>query len=518
MSITDVYASEKSYYLPLASEVRAAEITYCHQQQIPSYELMDRAGNSLLEFIQNQYPQANNFLVVTGPGNNAGDGFEIARLLNQKGHQVRLRFVSKSSTPEDYIKSIKADAKIALTKLLNTQTSIAAFTVEDCISVDLIIDGILGSGIQPPARDEFLTAIQTVNEAKQPVLSIDIPSGLNADTGSEIGCAITANTTLSFIGIKPGQVTAAGKHCCGVLYLDELSVGIDSSQLKQQRQLVSLKSELANVDPCLLSRNANSHKGSHGRTLVIGGNHGMGGAALLTASAAYRCGSGAVMMITRSENIFAALEQNPEIMAIASDDLADSESIEIALETFETATSIVIGPGLGNDQWAKFWLEEALSRELPTVVDADALRLAKQLGFSLSETIITPHPGEAKALLGNYPKEIQQDRYNVAIALQEVTDAHVVLKGAGTLITDPERITKVCRYGNSGMATAGMGDVLAGIIGSLLSQGFSKSAAATLGTLIHSLSGDRAASNLPIGLIASDLLVHIRKIRNEISG
>jgi NAD(P)H-hydrate epimerase len=517
MSIIDVYASDKSYLLPLASEVRAAELAYCQQQGIESYELMQSAGNSLWEFIQQFYPQASNFLVITGPGNNAGDGFEIARLLKLAGHQVRLRFVSKSQNSDDYVNAIAGDAKIALTKLQQAKISIEAFQAEHGISCDLVIDGILGSGIKPPARAEFVAAIAAINAANQAVLSIDIPSGLDADCGSEVGVAIRAQATLSFVGLKPGLVTAEGKQCCGKLYLDELAVEIDSSNLKQQRQLVSLKSEIAKCDQAVLTRKVNSHKGSHGRTLVIGGNHGMGGAALLAATSAYRCGSGAVMMITRSENIPASLEQHPEIMAIGSDDIADIESIEIALKSFESASSIVIGPGLGNDQWAKFWLQEALSRDLPTVVDADGLRLAKQLGFSLSGSIITPHPGEAKALLDDDSEDLQRDRYDTAIKLQGVTDAYVVLKGAGTLIIDPELNIKVCRYGNAGMATAGMGDVLAGIIGSLLSQGFSKQQAAIIGTLMHSLSGDRAADQTPIGLMASDLFGYIRTIRNELS-
>jgi len=522
MSIIDVYASEKNYYLPLASDVGTAEFAHCQQQQIASYALMQAAGKSLWAFIQEHYPKADDFLIVTGPGNNAGDGFEIARLLIQAGHQVRLRFVANTKHPKDYFQCIKGDAKIALEALQQTQIPIEAFNTENCLSAELIIDGILGSGIKSPPREEFVAAIQAINATNQKVLAIDIPSGLDADNGCEVGCAITADATLSFIGIKPGLVTAEGKQCCGVLYLDDLAVGFDSSTLNQPRQLVSLNSEITNCDPsttAVLSRKANSHKGSHGRTLVIGGNHGMGGAALLAASAAYRCGSGGVVLITRSENISAALEQNPEIMAIASDDIADSDSIEIALKAFESATSIVVGPGLGNDQWAEFWLEEALSRDLPTVVDADGLRLAKELVFSLSGTIITPHPGEAKALLANHWQDIQQHRYQAVIDLQRITGAYVVLKGAGTLISIVGSDTiKVCPYGNAGMATAGMGDVLAGIIGSLLSQGFSKSAAATLGTLMHSLSGDRAASDQPIGLIASDLLVHIRQIRNEISG
>jgi len=554
MPIIDVYRSEESFYLPLGREVKEVENSYCRQQKIATYELMQRAGLSLWEHIQQRFPKAEDFIVITGPGNNAGDGFELARLALLAEKNVRIKFVHKNHSVKDYFESIHADAAIALKNLQNqsrySSDSIAALKSDDDLTTDVIIDGLLGSGIKAPARAEFVAAIESINQSGQDVVSIDVPSGLDGDSGSMIGAAVNATSTVSFIGIKPGLVTADGKHCCGELYLDELEVGIKAFSVP--RQLVSLKSELDGCDDKLLVRASNSHKGNFGRTLVIGGNHGMGGAALLAATAAYRCGSGAVMLITRSENVSATVEQNPEIMAIAGDDIADIESLESALGAVKSATAIIIGPGLGDDEWAEFWLTQTLARKVPTVVDADGLRLAKRLGFSLTGTIITPHPGEATALLQSalhtqLPAEVatqtpldsdrlsnqtdkkrsfsvQLNRYIAAQLLQKITASTVVLKGAGTIIACKTTtkdvalvVSKVCRYGNSGMATAGMGDVLAGIIGSLLAQGYAKTEAAIIGTLIHSLSGDRAAGEQPIGLVASDLFPYIRQLRNELS-
>ncbi len=535
MSYVDVYATNNNFSLYSGNEVREIELNYCQQQQISSYQLMERAGIGLWEFIQQRFPEAISILVLTGPGNNAGDGFEIARLAEAAGKKVRLGFVNKNHHLKTYLDSISGDAAIALERI-QKQTNLTLEAVESIqdFNVDLIIDGILGSGIKAPAREQFIIAIEKINASETDVLSIDIPSGINADSGCIIGAAVKATATLSFIGVKSGLVTAEGKQCSGELYLDELNLQskwLHSKSRRQPIQLVKLQTEVSQCSKQLLSRTANSHKGSFGRTLIIGGNYGMGGAALLAASAAYRSGSGAVMMITRSEHISAALERNPEIMAIASDDLADVDSIEIALQVLDSASTIVVGPGLGNDDWAEFWLQQALSKDVATVVDADGLRLAKRLEFSLAGTIITPHPGEAKVLIENNPIDnetennllpIQQNRYAAVVALQKLTQAVVILKGAGSLVaaaTGTDEISiKVCPYGNSGMATAGMGDVLAGIIGALLSQGFAKSEAAIIGTLIHSISGDRAAAEQPIGMVASDLMPFIRQLRNEISG
>ena len=249
----------------------------------------------------------------------------------------------------------------------------------------------------------------------------------------------------------------------------------------------------------------------------------MGGAAMLAAAAAYRTGAGAVMLITRTQHVAATLAKYPEVMVIGTDSGVDSESGEFALKALDSATSIVIGPGLGEDAWAKFWLNKVFATMAEKVVDADALRLAKRLNLSLAGTIITPHPGEAAALLQNTKfstaADIQSNRYKAIVMLQQQTKATVILKGSGTLINAAETrepYIGVCAYGNSGMATAGMGDVLAGILGALLSQGMTQQSAAELGTLIHSLAGDTAAAENPVGLMATDLLAEIRPIRNQI--
>ncbi len=522
----NVYTSAKNIFLPSAAKVRQAELDYCEQKKIPSYKLMQRAGNALWALIQQQFSEAEEFLIITGPGNNGGDGFELAYIASQAGKKVRLRTIYKNTNIKDYINSITGDAAIALKQLLQTEVTIEPFKESDLLQTDLIIDALLGTGIKAPARDEFCQAITAINQSGIKVLSVDVPSGLDADKGCEIGCAIKAQATLSFIGVKPGLVTGEGKVCCGDLYLHQLDVDIQKNAANISKQFPSLESELKLCSQQLLSRGFSSHKGSHGRTLIIGGNLGLGGAAILAARGASRCGSGAVMLITRPQHVSASLAQCPEVMVIGTDSGTDSELGMLALKALKSATTIVVGPGLGDDDWAKFWLKKALVSNLPKVVDADGLRLAKKLSLSLEGCIITPHPGEAVALFEgeefSSAASIQQNRYRAVTSLQQQTGAIVILKGAGTLVAIPmdngSIVVKVCKYGNPGMATAGMGDVLAGILGGLLAQGFKKSNAAVIGTLIHSKSADQASGDMPIGLQPSDCMPYIRQIRNQLSG
>ncbi len=513
---TDVFHGSNSQPLLSGAQVKNLEQLYCHSNHIPSYELMQRAGEAAWLLLKSTYPKARRLLILVGPGNNGGDGFEVALHALKAGYQVRLISVVANLATQ-----VKSDAAIAFKKLMDFTGDLIdlSYDIHDIskqlIQGDLIVDAVLGTGIEPPARDNIIKLVDQVNASPLPVLSIDVPSGLNAETGIEIGKAIKANTTLTFIRVKPGLVTAGGSEHCGQLYLanlgtfdteDTLSESLNSPT-SDATTIYPLLTQLDFISPWFKARNNNTHKGNFGRTLIIGGNLGMGGAAILAARAAYRSGSGAVILITRPEHVSAALNATPETMVIGTDDSGN----HLAETAINSATSIVIGPGLGQDDWATFWLQKALACKIPTIIDADGLRLAKKIQCNLTGTIITPHPGEAGILLEKEAHEVQQNRYQISQHLQQLTGAVVILKGAGSIIHTGKNI-HVCPFGNPAMATAGMGDVLAGVIGALLAQGLSIEQAAIAGTLIHSYAGDLATKNLPVGLIASDVIDQLRLV------
>jgi len=500
-TIVSVFKDSKEQALYTAKQVKSLESAYCEQHQIDSYQLMQRAGNSAWLHLQHSYPEANTIAVVVGPGNNGGDGFELAYLANRNGLKVILMncYADKALT-------FTSDASLAYQNAMASGLTISPFSAELFSQCDVIVDAILGTGIVAPARTDIIQAIQQINHSAKPILSLDIPSGLEADSGSVIGLAIDASTTLTFIAIKPGLVTAEGKDHCGELFLADLDVyPKDFPEILDLETTTVRLSHAQVLTRCFPKRKHNVHKGQYGRIVIIGGNLGFGGAAILAAQAAYRTGAGAVSLITRPEHTSSCLSRIPEVMAIGVNN-SDDPLAKIALEK---ATSLVIGPGLGKDAWAQYWLKTALGLKKLTLVDADGLSLAHDLHLDLSNTVITPHPGEAAYLLESSTEEIQQNRLQAAAKLQQLTGAIVVLKGSGTIVTfkSGQNLLQsfICPYGNPAMATAGMGDVLAGIIGTLLSQ-TQATDAALAGVILHALAGDQVAQRYPVGLLASDVV------------
>jgi NAD(P)H-hydrate epimerase len=365
---------------------------------------------------------------------------------------------------------------------------------------DVAVDALAGIGLSGPARESFVELIRMVNTSSVPVLSLDVPSGVDADTGSVMGGAILASTTVTFISHKPGLLTGSALNHVGQLMLAGLgappavfdSVPADGSRIEASAALG------------LPARPSTAHKGHFGHVLVIGGNRGMGGASLLAAGAALRSGAGLVSLATRSEHVTAALTRHPELMVTGLDDAA------MLPDLCAGKSVIVIGPGLGQDDWAEQCLRHAFSAGVPVICDADALNViaAKEVtippGIPL---IVTPHPGEASRLAGVTTSEIESDRVTWARRLAERAAAVVVLKGAGTVIALPseEGALYVCAGGNPGMATGGMGDVLAGLIGALVAQGLTMTEASTLGVAIHARAGDQAWERFGVGLTASDV-------------
>ncbi|NOQ15371.1 MAG: NAD(P)H-hydrate dehydratase, partial [Methyloprofundus sp.] len=368
-------------------------------------------------------------------------------------------------------------------------------------SADIVVDGIFGTGLDRTVSGTFATAIAHINQLSVPVFAIDIPSGLHADTGNIMGCAINATMTITFIVLKKGLFTGLAADYCGLLLFSDLAVPQSIIQsVSSQESLLSL--------PMLAKRKASAHKGSFGHVLVVGGDYGYAGAVHLAAAAALNTGAGLVSVATRREHALQVHLFRPELMGHALEQLSDISSL------CDKATALVFGPGLAQQQWAQSIWPTLVALDLPRVIDADALNLlAKEPSYS-ENWILTPHPGEAARLLHCSTADILQDRFKAVRAIQQQYGGVCVLKGAGSLVCAGSEVY-INTTGNPGMASGGMGDVLSGIIGSLLAQKYSLIEAAKTGVYLHGLAADKAAvSRGERGLCASDVLQYLQEVVN----
>lgn len=463
------------------------------------FTLMERAGQAVYTHWQGF--DAKNTLVLVASGNNAGDGYIVARLIKEAGYQVNVCTVEPS-------KKLIGDAKKARQLWVDAGGEVMAFSAEYTIQADVIVDALLGTGLSSPVRDNYRAIIHVVNHSNKPVLSIDIPSGINANTGKPQGDAIQASKTITFVGMKQGLLTGIGKHYSGQLLLEDLGIS------KAFMALVSPAAELISIDSFdnLNARGINSHKGTHGKLLCIGGNQGTAGAIRLTSEAALRTGAGMVRVYTHNSSILPVSIGRPELMV-------SSENLSSALEW---ASCVVIGPGLGQDKWAEKTFTEVLkyclSNKKPLVIDADGLNLlAKNASvYRLNNCIITPHSGEAARLMSSDAQAIEANRYYYAHECAKRYTATCVLKGAGTIIDNTQK-TWVCENGSPALAVGGSGDVLTGIIGALMAQGLSIDEAACYGVTLHAKAGDIASEqDGERGMLPSDLFAIVRKLINEI--
>lgn len=459
------------------------------------YGLMKNAGAACYQLFQESFPKAKTILVLTGTGNNGGDGYIFAKHALSGGFSVQLCQIGSAD-------HLTGDACKARDEWLSAGGHIEAMQDADFAKADLIIDALLGTGLKGAVRPLYKEVIEQINQADKAVLSVDIPSGLNADTGAVSTIAVKAALTLSFVALKQGLFTGKANDYCGQIYLADLGV----SKQFEALCLPSSKSVFfEEMKHYLHKRKSGCHKGDFGRCLVIGGNQGMPGAVRLASEAALRTGAGLVKVLTHKSNLSAVIAGRPELMIT---DLFDNEA------SYSWATHMVIGPGLGLDEWAKFVFYQAKKRDLPLVVDADALNLLTLDPVHKNSWILTPHPGEAAHLLDCSVEQVESDRFSAVTRLQQIFGGVVILKGAGTLICDGKQIY-LANVGNPGMASGGMGDVLSGIIGGLLAQGLTLIQAAKFAVTLHGLSADLAAEQGERGLLASDLFLYIRKLVNR---
>ena len=391
-----------------------------------------------------------------------------------------------------------------MTCLLRKEEIAKVFNDQEFADCDVIVDALLGTGLTRVVKGDYAKAIRRANQHPASILSVDIPSGLNADNGIAMGVAIFAHMTVTFVGMKLGLLTAAGREYSGRIIFNHLEI---PKKVYQSMSASCQSIQLNEFQSIMGARRADAHKGDFGHVLVIGGNFGMAGSVMLCAEAAARTGAGLVSVATIPQHATAALSSCREIMVHGIKSVTELNTL------LEQSSVVAIGPGLGKDDWAKALLARVVEFDIPMVVDADGLNLLAKEALQKSSWILTPHPGEAARLLSSSSNQVQQDRLQSVQALQRKYGGISVLKGSGTLIAS-EQDTSICTAGNPGMASGGMGDVLTGIIAGLLSQGLNTYDAARFGVQLHAQSADIAAKEGMRGMIASDLFAPLRNLIN----
>ena len=500
------YTSELPANLYYAAGVRELDRIAIEEQGIAGFELMSRAGQAAFDALRDLWPQARELCIFCGTGNNGGDGYVIAAVAEKAGFEAHCVQVGD-------VEKIQGEALIALNHAKEAGASFESFDPEKPYRGDVVVDALLGTGLTGSVRELYAQAIVAMNDSACPILAVDIPSGLCADTGTCLGSTAKAQATVTFIAMKQGLLTGQAPDYVGSLLFAGLEV--PDEVLQQVAPSATLLSS-RDVERWLPPRSRLAHKGQNGHVLVIGGDKGMGGAVAMAAEAAGRGGAGLISVVTRPQHISPILARRPECMVIGVD---EGEDIALYLEK---ADVIVIGPGIGQQPWGQQLLRQALATDKPLVLDADGLNLLAswhQQADVMSQRVnwvLTPHPGEAARLLGSSVEDLMKNRFDAVSSLQQKYSAAVVLKGAGSLIASPQGDVSVSNSGNPGMASGGMGDVLSGVIGGLIAQGLALGDAAACGVWVHGAAADRATEQTgQRGLLATDLMPHLRRLVNQ---
>lgn len=500
--------SSSLIYSSLHTVAEIRQIETAALASLPAGVLMQRAGRAAADYALTLLPSpyANaTALVLAGPGNNGGDALEAAHLLSAAGVQVTIMYDAGKQQP--------ADAQQALARARRSVVSFADpanLSVVETSSWSLVIDGLFGIGLTRPLSGKTRELVEAINQLHCPVLALDVPSGLDADTGNIVGngIAVHATHTITFIANKPGLHTCFGRDHAGIVQVATL--GLDDADAASPRMYLT---GIEAFSTHFRRRPHNSHKGSYGDVIVLGGAAGMSGAPVLAARAAAKCGAG---------RVFAAFLDaapaydpvQPELMCRHAGDI-----------DFTTGT-LVVGPGLGTSQAAHDVLLKALQAPVPLVLDADALNLiareadlATMLAQHAKPALMTPHPLEAARLLQTTAAEIQADRLSAARRLAWQFNCIVILKGSGSIIAKPDGEIMINPTGGPALATAGTGDVLAGICGALLAQSFPTWSAALAATWLHGKAADMLEGQHigPIGVTASELLPGVRALINQLA-
>ena len=496
------------------------EMDHCaiKNHDIDGFELMNKAARFSFHALVKEWPNTKNLAVLCGSGNNGGDGYIVAALAKKRGWHVQVLFASPP-------KNLKGDALSAYHLCLEEKVACNAFSKTKfhsfCKNDDtIIVDALLGTGLNCDVQGLYSEIIKETKQQTCPILAIDIPSGLAANTGQALGITIRADLTATFIGLKLGLFTGSGRHYSGKIVFSDLGLESDMfAHITPVANRLDLESLLTN----LAHRPRDAHKGSCGHAMIIGGDLGYGGAIILAATATARMGAGLTTVITQEVHRSAVLSSIPEVMIHTSQNMQDIEQL------LNKANVIVIGPGLGKSAWSEKMLLAALNSQKPLVIDADALNLLSDRFSSLIDLdslkkanhVFTPHPGEASRLLRTFKGKftsttIQENRIAALKELHQKWGGNFLLKGSGSLVCSTSGEISLCPYGNPGMASGGMGDVLSGLIGGLMAQGFDPTYALQLAVCLHAKAADIASYECgERGLLAGDLIPIARQLLNQ---
>lgn len=503
MSLHDSAPCRTSSALPRAlyraADTRRLDALAIEQAGISGYTLMTRAGEAAFAALRERWPQVRRVAVVCGVGNNAGDGFVIARLAREAGLEVHVHAVAGHE-------AIKGDAATALSALQQRGQTLMPTLADALDQAEVIVDAVFGTGLDREVSGVWRTAIDAINASGKPVLAVDIPSGLHADRGVVMGAAVKAALTVTFIGVKQGLLRDAGREHCGTLRFDDLQV---SAAVYAALTPAAWRMDARDLAAYLPRRSRAAHKGLHGHVLVMGGERGMLGAARMAAESAARVGAGLITVATHVEHASLLAVTRPELMAHGVASRADLEPL------LQRATVVALGPGLGRAAWGQLLWNRAVESRLPLVVDADALNLLAAEPTYRDNWILTPHPAEAGRLLQCATAQVTADPFAAVAQLQRRFGGVALLKGAGTLVCGPhEAAPTLIDAGNPGMASGGMGDVLTGVIAGLLAQSLPLYDAARCGACLHAAAADMAAGEGERGLLATDLMAPLRRLAN----
>lgn len=497
-----------------AEEMKSLDRRATTEFGIPSLLLMENAARGLVDRIETaQGPlHRKRFVILAGRGNNGGDGIAAARHLRSRGAEVAIYLLSP-------VEKVGGDARTSLDIWIRSDGALAVVgefkwrrLADDLSKTDLIIDALLGTGLSQQVKGEYAKAIELINRSGKTVISVDLPSGISADTGEMMGTAVKAHFTLTMALPKRGHFVQAGLEHRGKLRV--VDIGFPPALIES----ANIKVEL--ITPSMLEglpppRAKGIHKGTLGHLLVVAGSVGKKGAAQMTGLAAMRSGAGLVT-IALPKSLDASLASVMEAMSLPLPETAEG-TLALAgekslLQAMEGKNAVAIGPGLSQNAETQRLVRNLIAEVgLPMVIDADGINaIASDLSVLKKKKgplILTPHPGEMGRLLGRRADAVQKERFDIAADFSEKWEVFVVLKGAHTIIAGPDRSLWVNHTGNPGMATAGIGDALTGMIGGFLAQGMGLKEAATLGIYLHGLAGDLAAAERgEAGLITSDLI------------
>ena len=495
-----------------ASETRKIDNLAIKEKGVSGYSLMQMAAEFTLDVILREFSPVEELIIFCSKGKNSGDGFLLGSFAKEFGLEVTIVMSNTSNVIKGVSRKAFEEMKDAKVKIISTK-SVEKLKVSNKA---VIVDALIGTGLKGNLRKNIKESILALNKlgVKLPVLSLDIPSGVNPDTGDADDIAVYADITATFVAQKRGCFTSVGKKFSGEIIYSDLEIPKNLfSKITSTSYVVDYEDSISKV----VYREQDAHKGHFGNVLIVGGDRGLGGAGLLSSRAAVYSGAGLTSLVTRPEHVSASLVSCPEVMVKGVDSGQDLE------EHLVKPDVIAIGPGLGQSAWSEqmiqrvFW--EAEKRDISVIMDADALNLLTKLKLSSNlpkRLILTPHPGEAARLLNTSVAVIESNRFSAAAKIQKKFNATVVLKGSGTVICHKSGGTQkwgICDSGNPGMATGGMGDVLTGIIAGLLAQGLTLKEAAEAGVDLHAKAADQASLEFgEAGLTPSDVINELKYI------